>query len=126
GGGDVPHLERIPTGLLGAELKRDPATKYYQVTHILRGANWDGGLKSPLTEVGVNVAEKEYIVAIDGQPTNEVGNIYELLVNTAGKQVTLKVNAKPEAKGARTVLVTPIVDESKLYYHEWVEGNIKK
>src|SRR6202011_1965221 len=53
-------------------------------------------------------------------------NIYELLLNTAGKQVTLKVNAKPEAKGARSVVVTPIDDESRLYYHDWVESNVKK
>ncbi len=126
GGGDLPEVKRIATGLLGAELKRDPETKYYQIARILKGANWDRGMRSPLTEIGVDVKEKDYIIAVDGKPANEVNNVYELLVNTAGKQVTLKVNAKPEAKGARTVVVTPIDDESKLYYHDWVEGNIKK
>ena len=53
-------------------------------------------------------------------------NIYELLVNTAGKQVTLKVNSKPGLEGARDVVVTPIADESELYYHDWVQENIKK
>ncbi len=126
GGGDVPDVKRVPTGLLGAELRRDADTKYYQITRILKGANWDRGLRSPLTEVGVDVREKDYVIAVDGKPANEVNNIYELLFNTAGKQVTLKVNAKPEAKGARAVVVTPIDDESHLYYHDWVEGNNKK
>ena len=36
GGGDMPQPPRIPTGLLGAELRRDPATGYYQIAKILR------------------------------------------------------------------------------------------
>ena len=126
GGGDVPSVHRIQTGLLGAQLKKDPETKYFQITKILRGVNWDRGLHSPLTEIGVDVKEGEFIVAINGQPTNEVGNIYELLLNTVGKPITLKVNSSASAKGARSVVVTPIADESKLYYHDWVETNIKK
>jgi tricorn protease len=126
GGGEMPQVARIPMGLLGAELKRDDKTKYYQITKVLKGANWDSGLRSPLTEIGVNVNKGDYIVAVNGQPTNEVANIYELFVNTPGKQVTLKVNSAPELKGARTVVVTPLADEAHLYYHDWVEGNVKK
>jgi tricorn protease len=125
GGGDEPKPTRIPMGLLGAELKADP-TGYYKITKILKGANWDPLTRSPLTELGVNVKEGEYIVAVNGVPTNEMPNIYEHLINTVGRQVVLKVNAKPEAKGARTVTVVPIGDESKLYYYDWVQGNIEK
>jgi tricorn protease len=126
GGGDLPHPPRIATGLLGAQLKQDPATKYYQITKILHGANWDKNLRSPLTEIGVNVIEGDYILAVNAQPTNEMINIYEALVNTAGKQVRLKVNGEPREKGSREVVVVPIGDEARLYYHHWVEGNIKK
>lgn len=126
GGGDVPEVRRIATGLLGAEVRRDPDTGYFQIARILRGANWDRGLRSPLTEIGVDVKEKDYVLAVDSKPANEVNNLYELLVNTAGRQVTLKVNARPESKGARAVVVTPIDDESPLYYHDWVESNLKK
>lgn len=126
GGGDVPSVPRTPMGLLGAQLKRHPETKYYQIAKILKGTSWDRNLRSPLTEMGVDVKEGEFIVAINGQPTNEVGNIYELLINTVGKPVVLKVNNVPNAKGARTIVVTPVGDESKLYYHDWVQNNIKK
>ena len=126
GGGDVPSVPRIPMGLLGAQLKKHPEARYYQITRILKGANWDRALRSPLTEIGVDVKEGEFIIAVNGQPTNEIGNIAELLINTVGKPITLKVNKEPNAKGARSVVVTPIADESKLYYHDWVEGNIKK
>ena len=126
GGGDVPSVPRTPMGLLGAQLKKHPDTRYYQIAKILKGANWDRGLRSPLTEMGVDVREGEFIVAINGQPTNEVANIYELLMNTVGKPITLKISSAPNAKGARNVVVTPIGDESKLYYHDWVQTNIKK
>ncbi len=126
GGGDIPSVPRIPMGLLGAQLKKHPETRYYQITRILKGANWDRALRSPLTEIGVDVKEGEFIIAVNGRPTNEIGNIAELLINTVGKPITLKVNKEPNAKGARSVVVTPVGDESKLYYHDWVEGNIKK
>jgi tricorn protease len=122
----MPKLERIQTGLLGAQLQRDDATKYYKIAKILKGANWDRALHSPLTDIGLNVKEGEFIVAVNGQPANEMNNIYEALVNTVGKQVTLKINAEPKATGARTITVLPIADESKLYYYDWVQNNIKK
>jgi tricorn protease len=59
-------------------------------------------------------------------PLNEARNIYETLVNQADKQVTLKVNSEPKEKGGREVLVVPIASEGELYYHEWVQGNIKR
>jgi tricorn protease len=126
GGGDVPKPQRLQLGLLGARLERDGKTGYYKIVKILHGANWDKKLRSPLTELGVNVSEGEYIIAVNDQPTNEMVNLYEGLVNMAGKQVTLKVNAEPREKGSRTVVVVPIASDSDLYYYSWVQGNIKK
>jgi tricorn protease len=126
GGGEYPKPRRIETGLLGAKLKQEPRTKYYQITEILRGENWDKNLHSPLTEVGVDAKNGDYIVAVNGKPTNEMTNIYESLVNTVGKQVTLRINSQPKQEGAHDVVVVPIADESKLYYFNWVQDNIKK
>ncbi len=126
GGGDMPHPPRVLTGLLGAQLRRDPKTGYYQVTKILQGANWDKRLHSPLTEIGINVHEGDYILAVNGRPTNEMVNIYEALVNTVGKQVALQVNKVPERKGSREAVVIPTGSEAELYYYNWVQGNIKK
>jgi tricorn protease len=126
GGGDVPTVPRIPMGLLGAELERDPVTKYYKIARILKHTTWDPATHSPLADLGVNVKEGEFITAVNGVPANEMADIYESLINTAGKQVVLKVNAKPEAKGSRSVTVVPIADESKLYYYDWVQTNIEK
>ena len=122
GGGDLPKVERISVGRLGARLEKDKSG-YFQIKQILAGQNWDPSLRSPLTEVGVNVNEGEYIIAVNGRPVNQVKDIYELLVNTAGQQVTLKVNSQPSEKGAREVVVVPVERENSLYYYNWVKKN---
>lgn len=125
-GGDFPMPERIDLGLLGAEIKRDEKTGYFVITQILKGQNWDKSLKSPLTRIGVDAREGDYILAVDGRPTTSVDNIYRLLVNKAGRQVTLKLNDKPMDNNSRNEIVIPIADQSHLYYYNWVRGNIEK
>ncbi|MFN2337033.1 MAG: PDZ domain-containing protein, partial [Bacteroidales bacterium] len=66
--GDKPKAERINTGLLGAKLSRHPSG-YYHLDKILEGANWSKELRSPLTEIGVNINEGDYILAVNGKPT---------------------------------------------------------
>ena len=124
GGGDQPRPERIPLGLLGAQLSKD-ASGYYRIDKILEGANFTNDLRSPLTEVGVNVSKGDYIISVNGKPTNEMADIYASLVNMADKQVELMVNNKPSATAARKVIVVPIADESPLYYYNWVQHNIR-
>ncbi len=125
GGGDVPKVERVQLGLLGAKLERDPSG-FYKIDEILPGQNWDKKLRSPLTEIGVDVKAGEYIVAVNGQPTDEMTDIYASLVGKAGQQVTLRVNSEPKAEGARDETVIPTDDEQPLYYLKWVLGNIEK
>ena len=125
GGGDMPHPSRLPLGLLGAKLRRDPSG-YFKIVKILKGDSWDPKLRSPLAELGLNIKEGDFLIAINGQPVNEMKTPYEALVNQTGKQVTLKVNAEPKEKGSRQVVVAPIDNEGELYYHEWVTDNIRK
>ncbi len=122
-GGDYPQAPRIKLGLLGARISRDD-TGYFQIDAILPGQNWDRPLRSPLTEIGVDVHEQDYIIAIDGVETNTVTNLYELLIDKAGRQVELTVNNKPRLRGSRKTIVKPIDDESELYYYQWVQTNI--
>ena len=126
GGGDMPKPKRLQTGLLGAQLERDPQSKFYRITGILKGYNWEKGTRSPLTEIGVNANEGDYILAVNGKPTNTMTNIFEALINTVDKQVRLTLNSKPADAGSREVVVIPIADESNLYYQNWVEDNIQK
>ncbi len=126
GGGEMPKAERIKTGLLGAKIERDPASKYYRIAKILRGQNWDNTLRSPLTEIGVNAKEGEFILAVNGTATNTMSDIYESLVGTVGKQVTLKLNSEASEEGSHETVVIPIGDERQLYYFNWVQANMEK
>ena len=124
-GGDKYELERVQTGLLGARMEKDE-TGYWKINTILQGQNWDKKLVSPLTQVGVNVKEGDYIIAIDGRNVKEVDDPYILLVGKAARPVELTVNSKPTAAGSRKVIIRTISDESDLYYFRWVQENIRK
>ena len=126
GGGEMPAAKRVKVGMLGAKLERDARTGSYRIARILKGQGWDPALRSPLAGIGLDVREGEYIVAVDGRPLANTPDIYETLYNTAGRQVTLKIAAGPDGKGARDVVVVPVETENALHYIDWVEGNIAK
>ncbi|MHB9009936.1 MAG: S41 family peptidase, partial [Limisphaerales bacterium] len=124
GGGDMPKPARVAQGLLGAEIVRD-ASGYPRITRILRGQNWDPKYRSPLTEIGVNVSEGDYIVAINGRSTQALADLYRVLAGTAGQQVKLKINGEPREEGAREETVIPTDNEQPLYYLDWILTNIE-
>ncbi len=124
-GGDKYEIDRVQTGLLGANFSR-AENGYWQITRILQGQNWDNQLVSPLTQVGVDVSEGDYLIAINGTDLKEIDNFYTLLVGKANTPVELTVNSRPTPAGARKVIVRTIADESKLYYFNWVQENIRK
>lgn len=124
GGGDVPKPSRIDMGLLGADFEKSDGG-YFRVKSILRGENWSERLRSPLTEVGVDVRAGDYILSIDGRSTNEVSSIYELLVGKANKLVEMWVNSAPNWNGARKIIVKPLSSEADLIYYNWVQKNIE-
>ncbi len=125
GGGDKPEPKRIKQGLLGARISKD-ASGYYRIDHILPGENWTKEARSPLTEVGVNVKEGDFIIAVNGKSTKEMNDLYESLVNKAGVQVELTINSAANEAGSHKTIVIPTDSEEGLYYYEWVQGNIKK
>lgn len=123
--GEHPEPGRIPTGLLGARFSKD-ASGYFKVDRIIEGANWNAATRSPLTMPEVNVKEGDYILSVNGRSLKDTGNLFGYLLDTAGKPVELEVNTEPSMKGARKVLVTPLADESQLYYYNWVRNNTRK
>lgn len=123
--GETEQPKRINTGLLGAEITRDKSG-FFRLEKIFPGASWSKELRSPLTEPGVDVKAGEYIVAIDGVPTNTVKDMYSLLVGKAEIPTEISLNAKPQLSGARKVVVSPLANEYPLIHYNWVQDNIKK
>lgn len=117
--GDQPNVERQSNGLLGATFKKHKSG-YFEITDILDGENWNNTRRSPLTESAVNAVVGDYIIAINGNSTKDVGNIYQMLEHSAGRTVDLTINSKPQKSGARVAHAKPIASESQLRYLTWV------
>jgi tricorn protease len=124
-GGDFEIPERPKVGLPGARFSLDEASGRYRIARILRGDNAEEKYRAPLTEVGVDVKEGEFVLAVDGEELHGTDNPYRLLQHKTDP-VTLTINAKPVSEGARKVTYTPISSESDLLYLDWVNGNREK
>lgn len=125
GGGDKKEANRINLGLLGAKISKD-VSGYFKINTIMKGENWTRENRSPLTEIGVNVKEGDYIIAINGKSLKEVADYNDLLINTADKQVELTVNSAASESGSHKTIVIPVATEAGLYYYNWVQRNIEK
>ncbi len=123
--GETPRADRISTGLLGAEISRDKSG-FFRIEKIIPGASWSKDLRSPLTEPGIDAQTGDFIVAIDGVPTNGVKDMYSLLVGKANVPTELSLNSKPDLKGARKIVISPLEEEHSLYHYNWIQDNIKK
>jgi tricorn protease len=122
-GGDYDMPKRPQIALPGAKLELDHAAGRYRIAKIYRGQNEEELYRSPLTEVGVDAHEGDYILAIDGEDLTAEKNPYQLLRNKANRPVQLTVNSKPSADSARKVSYRPITTERNLTYLDWVNHN---
>ena len=123
--GEVEGPKRVSMGLLGAEVSRDKSG-FFRLEKIIPGATWNKALRSPLTEPGIEAKAGEFIVAIDGVPTNSVNDMYKLLVGKANVPTELALNSKPQLAGARKIVISPLEEENSLYHYNWVQNNIKR
>ncbi len=122
-GGDWETPRRPKVALPGAEFALDPTAGRYKIAKIMRGQNEEPIYRSPLTEVGVDVKEGDYVLAVDGEELTGGDNPYRLLRDKADRPVQMTVNSRPEAVGARTVTFQPISSESDLWYLAYITRN---
>ena len=121
GGGDLDSEMPAGVGLLGADFTVQ--NNLYRIQRIYRGDRWNPYLVGPLVAAGVNAAEGDTILAINGHALDARINIFSLLANTVDKQVSLTLSRDGTPKAARTVVVIPIASETALRQWEWVERN---
>ncbi len=121
GGGDLRRgPDQVQSASLGAVLSREPDSGGYVVRHIYQSDPDRPDKCAPLARPGVDVAEGDVLVAINGRELVASMDPGELLRNQAGKQVLLRVRPKGKTE-TRDVIVSPISlqDEAGLRYHEW-------
>jgi tricorn protease len=125
-GGDFEIPKRPQVALPGARIELDPAASRYRITKIYRGQNEEEAYRAPLTEVGVNVKEGDYILAIDGRELTAKDNPYAFLRDRANRPVQWTVGPRPTLEGSHTITYRPITSETSLIYLDWVTENREK
>jgi tricorn protease len=122
GAGDEPSIENpVPVGLLGADYAVDQG--HYRIKHIFTGENWNPDLRAPLSAPGIDVAEGDYLLDVNGRPLTSSMNVYSLFEGTSGRQTLIRVNKTPFMEGSRAVTVVPVANEDALRTREWIENN---
>jgi tricorn protease len=125
-GGDVEQAKNRTHGLLGIDWALDNGA--YKVKRIVRPAQWDNEVRSPLEAPGINVKEGDYILSVNGRPLDVAIDPYAMFEGLAGKAVALRVNSKPTLEGSREVVIKTMQpqEEGRLRHLEWIENNRKK
>ncbi len=120
GGDNAVDVDRVGSGLLGCDFARDGDA--FRVTRIYRGGAADR-VRSPLLEPGVDVAEGDFILAVNRRSVAGTLSFHALLQDRAGKEVMLTVGKSRDPEESREVVVVPLRSERRLRYCDWVRGN---
>jgi tricorn protease len=121
GDGDLPADEPVTVGMLGADFAIENGR--YRIKKIYGGENWNPELQAPLSGPGIQVAEGDYLLEVNGRPLAPPASVYQLFEGTAGKQTMLRVNGSPSLEGSRLVTVVPVASDEALRTRAWIEGN---
>ena len=128
-GGDIPLQLATPSrvGLLGADYEvRDGR---YRITRIYRSGHYnspDPLLQAPLDQPGIDVAEGEYLLEVDGEPVLASRNIYSYFQGKAFTPVRITVGPDPQPRALRTYTVVPLPGENTLRRANWAESNRRR
>jgi tricorn protease len=123
-GGDMPDIERVGVGLLGADYSIENG--YYRIKKIYSGESWNPDLQGPLAIPGLDISEGDYILAVNGKTLLATDNLFYFFEETVDRQTTLTVNSVPEMEGSRVVVIKPVSNEFQLRQFDWIEANRKK
>ena len=123
-GGDMPTIDKVPVGLLGADL--EIANGRYRIRKIYTGESWNPDLAAPLSGPGLNVNVGDYILAVDGEPVVAARNFYSYFDRRADRQTRLMIHDRPSVEGAREIVVVPIASDAALRQRDWVEQNRRR
>jgi tricorn protease len=120
-GGALPDQKAAPVGLLGADY--EVVDGRYRISRILRGETWNPKLISPLGQPGVNVAEGDFLLAVNGRDVRSDVEVHAAFEGLAGKRAVITVGPRADGSGSRQVTVTPVPSEAELRLRGWMEAN---
>ncbi|MFO7891666.1 MAG: PDZ domain-containing protein, partial [bacterium] len=124
-GGDVEQVERRETGFLGIDWELKENT--YRIKRIIRPADWDTDVRSPLDKPGVDIQKGDYILSVNGVVLDPAKDPYTPFEGLSGKTVSLTVSSTGKQEDAKQYIVKCLTqrEEVNLRYLEWMENNRK-
>lgn len=112
----------LPVGLLGCDFELVDGA--YRIARIYGGADWDADARGPLSQLGMNIKEGDYFLAVNGVPVDTSKDPWAALIGASGRVTAITVGPNPAIdRDAREVLVTPTGSEVNLRYRAWIEAN---
>jgi tricorn protease len=105
-------------GLLGCDFTLENGA--YRIARIVKGAPYDSEARSPLAQPGINVAEGDYLLAVNRVPLDVTQDPWAAFQGLGGKTVILTVSSKPTREGARDVVVETLASEERLRNLAWI------
>ncbi|HJZ69228.1 MAG TPA: PDZ domain-containing protein, partial [Blastocatellia bacterium] len=124
GTGDMPGEESVSVGLLGADFAIENG--HYRIKKIYTGENWNPELQAPLSAPGIQLAEGDYILDVNGRALTPPTNLYAAFEGTAGRQTMIRVNREPSIEGSRVITVVPVASDQGLRTRAWIEANRRR
>jgi len=124
GGGDMPDVDRVPVGLLGADYVIEDG--HVRIHKIYDGEDWNPTLRAPLAQPGIDVREGDYLLEVNGKPVDPAQNLYSFFEGTTNRHTKIRVNDSPDMQGSRIVTLVPVASEYQLRMMDWVEGNRRR
>ncbi|CAM2068459.1 Tricorn protease-like protein [Sulfidibacter corallicola] len=119
---DKGRPSNVNVGLLGADFSLE--NDAFRIRKIYRGGDWDASVRSPLDLPGIDVAEGDYLLAVNGEPLDTTKDVWASFLNLANRVVTLTVSKKPAMDDeARQVVVRTLRSDSELRLRDWIERN---
>ncbi|HEV8203065.1 MAG TPA: PDZ domain-containing protein, partial [Pyrinomonadaceae bacterium] len=121
GTGDLPADDPVSVGLLGADFTIENG--HYRIKRIYTGENWNPDLRAPLSAPGIQVAEGDYVLEVNGRAVAPPTNLYSVFEGTANRQTLIRVNKTPTSEGSRVITVVPVASDATLRTRAWIENN---
>ena len=110
--------------LLGADYVLDKVSGRFRLAHIYKGDQTRQGMRGPLGAPGLEIHTGDYLLAVDGRELLFPDDPDSLLAGHA-EEVTLAVASSPT--GARhEIRVTPLVDDTDVLRHDWIEEIVRR
>ncbi len=123
GGDDGDRTEAAQTPELGADYSLDAASGRYKFAAIYQGDNTRPEYRSPLTEPGLNLAQGDYLLAINGAELKAPDTPYSLMAGLKPDEtVALSIAPTPDGK-RRDILVKPVKNDLPLREQAWIDHN---